>query len=172
MVLIRDFRPGDASAVHDMMQRLAAQRKESSHQMVLKDEYARFFPAYLESFLKDKDSVMKIAEDGGNVVGYAIATRAREAAFYKYSKVARLSDVFVADSHRKKGAGHALLDALCDWAKKNGLQAIEVDVFPDHVQEIQGLEGLGFFQYRVKLLRPLDEASRMAQKSVPKSKPK
>src|SRR5688572_22678910 len=94
MVVIRDFKEADATRVRDMMRRLAQQRGESTHHLVLKDQYSRFFPAYLLGFLKNPDSVMKLAEVDGKVVGYVIATRGREPQFYKYSKVAQLNDVF------------------------------------------------------------------------------
>jgi len=156
MVLIRDYRKEDAPAVRDMMQRLAKQRRESSHEMVLRDEYARFFPAYLESFLQNPDSIMKVAESNGKVIGYAIATRGREAPFFKYSRVAKLSDVYVEESQRKHGVAHDLLASLEDWATRSGLQALEVDVFPEHSEEIRALQGLGFVEYRIKFLRPLE----------------
>lgn len=160
MVVIRDFRESDAPAVREMMRKLAAQRKESQHDLVLKDEYARFFKGYLTSFLKNPDAVMKIAESEGKVVGYAIATRGRAAPFFKYQRVAQLSDVYVDESQRNKGVAHELLRALEEWARKSGLQAIEVDVFPEHAQEIRSLQGLGFQEYRIKFLRPLDASAR------------
>jgi GNAT superfamily N-acetyltransferase len=159
MVIVRDLREADAPAVRDMMQRLAQQRRESSHHLVLKQEYSRFFGAYLQSLLKNPDSVIKVAEADGRVVGYAIATRSRAPEFYKFSKVAHLSDVFVDEAHRKQGIAHQLLQALEGWARKSGLQALEVDVFPEHEQEIRSLEGLGFTRYRIKYLRPLSGAT-------------
>lgn len=156
MVQVRDFRADDAATIRSMMQRLAQQRKESTHHLVLKGEFERFFPAYLQSFLNNPDSVMKIAESEGKVVGYAIATRARQAAFYKYQHVAQVTDIFVEESARGKGAGHGLLEALEAWAKKSKLQALEVDVFPEHSEEIKSLEGLGFIRSRIKFLRPIE----------------
>ncbi|HLE46799.1 MAG TPA: GNAT family N-acetyltransferase [Candidatus Thermoplasmatota archaeon] len=156
MVVVRDYRETDGDSVRSMMKTLAGQRKESDHNLVLKDEYARFFGSYMMSFLKNPDAVVKIAEDDNEVVGYAVATRGREAAFFKYSHVAILSDVFVRDSHRGKGVGRILLEAIEKWARAQRLQAIEVNVFPDHAEEIGSLKGLGFFPSRVKMLRPLD----------------
>lgn len=152
---IRDFRESDADAVRSMMKTLATQRRESDHNLVLKDEYARFFSSYMLGFLRNPDAVVKVAEEYGAVVGYAIATRGREAPFFKYSQVAILSDVFVVEAHRGKGIAQKLLSALEDWARSQKLQALEVHVFPEHVEEIESLKGLGFFQYRVKMLRPL-----------------
>ena len=43
-----------------MMKRLAVQRTESDHNLVLKDEYARFFGGYMMGFLKNPDAVVKI----------------------------------------------------------------------------------------------------------------
>jgi GNAT superfamily N-acetyltransferase len=160
MVQVREFRESDGAAVREMMKTLATQRKESDHHLVLKDEYARFFATYMLGFLKNPDAVVKVAEDEGDVVGYAVATRGREAAFFKYSQVALLSDVFVKPSARGKGVGAALLEAITEWARKQKLQAIEVNVFPDHKEEVESLKALGFFPSRVKMLRPLDAATK------------
>jgi len=157
MVLVRDFREADGAAVRDMMKTLATQRKESDHHLVLKDEYARFFANYMLGFLKNPDAVVKVAEDNGKVVGYAVATRGREAAFFKYSQVALLSDVFVSPDQRGKRVGAALLEAVTQWARAQKLQAIEVNVFPDHQDEMDSLKALGFFPSRIKMLRPLDD---------------
>ena len=157
MVLVRDFRENDGAAVRDMMKTLATQRRESDHHLVLKDEYARFFGSYMLSFLKNPDACVKIAEDNGTVVGYAVATRGREAAFFTYSQVALRSDVFVRPDVRGKGVGAQLLEAITQWAKTQKLQAIEVNVFPDHKEELESLQALGFFPSRIKMLRPLDE---------------
>lgn len=159
MVEIRDFREADAPVVRSMMQRLADQRKESTHHLVLKQAYASFFPAYLQSFLSDPDSVMKVAEANGAVVGYAIATRSRAPEFYRYSRRARLTDVFVEEAHRGHGVARALLAALEEWARRAQLQALEVEVFPQHEEEIKSLMALGFTQDRIRFLRPLGDAA-------------
>lgn len=160
MVTIRDFRETDGEAVRAMMKSLATQRRESDHSLVLKDEYQRFFAGYMLGFLKNPDAVMKVAEDQGQVVGYVVATRGRDASYMRYANVAILSDVFVKESHRGKGLARLLIAAIEQWARSAKLQAIEVSVFPDHKQEMESLEGLGFFQYRIKMLRPLDEAAK------------
>lgn len=157
-VKIRDFQESDAPAVRDMMTKLARQRRESTHDLVLKSEYERFFGAYMMGFLKNADAVVKVAEDNDVVCGYAIASRSREPQFYKYSQTAKLTDVFVKESHRGRGVARLLLAAMEEWARAVKLQALEVDVFPEHKEEAQALLGLGFFEYRIKLLRPLKGA--------------
>lgn len=158
MVQVRDFREADGQAVREMMKTLATQRKESDHHLILKDEYARFFGNYMLGFLKNPDSVVKVAEEDGEVVGYAVATRGREAAFFKYSQVAMLTDVFVRPDQRGKRVATLLLEAITQWARGQKLQAIEVNVFPDHQEEIDSLKALGFFASRIKMLRPLEDA--------------
>lgn len=166
MVTIRDFREADAPAVRDMMTRLAKQRKESTHDLVLKAQYERFFGSYMLGFLKNPDAVVKVAEDGGKVVGYAIATRKHDPDFYKYSHTAKLTDVFVQENQRSKGVARQLLEAIESWALQAKLQALEVDVFPEHKGEVQALVGLGFFEYRIKLLRPLAAAVTQQKKAL------
>jgi GNAT superfamily N-acetyltransferase len=156
-VKVRAFKDSDAESVRTMMAALAQQREESTHQVVLRDSFHRFFPAYMKGLLENPDAFVRVAEDAGKVVGYAVAMRGRDQPFLKYNRVALLNDVYVVDSHRSKGVGRLLLDAVRAWGKKQGLDAIEVHVFPEHEEELQALEKLGFFRSRIKLLCPLDD---------------
>jgi GNAT superfamily N-acetyltransferase len=155
MVDVRPFREEDAPAVHRMMTRLAELREGSTHQMVLKKEYNRFFKSYMLGLLDNPDAVVCVAEDDGQVVGYAVATRGRDQPFMKFSHVAVLNDMYVEEDHRNTGVGRQLLAALRTWAQEQNLDALEVQVFPEHEQEIDLLQKLGFFQYRLKMLCPL-----------------
>lgn len=157
MVTIRDFREQDAPVVRRMMQKLAEQREESTHQMVLKKEYDRFFPSYMMGLLRNPDSAVRVAEEDGGVIGYAVATRGRDQPFMRFSRVAVLNDMYVAEDHRNEGVGKELLASLRAWARESGLEALEVHVFPGHEQELASLKKLGFFQYRIKMLCPLEE---------------
>jgi GNAT superfamily N-acetyltransferase len=138
-----------------MMTRLAELREGSTHQMVLKKEYNRFFKSYMLGLLDNPDAVVCVAEDDGQVVGYAVATRGRDQPFMKFSHVAVLNDMYVEEDHRNTGVGRQLLAALRTWAQEQNLDALEVQVFPEHEQEIDLLQKLGFFQYRLKMLCPL-----------------
>lgn len=155
MVQVRPFREEDAPAVHRMMTQLAKQREESTHQMVLKKEYNRFFKSYMLGLLDNPDAVVCVAEDDGQVIGYAVATRGRDQPFMRFSHVAILNDIFVEKGQRNEGVGKQLLAALRAWAQQQDLEALEVQVFPEHDEEIDMLQKLGFFQYRVKMLFPL-----------------
>jgi len=62
----------------------------------------------------------------------------------------------VAMSHRRRGVGWALLEAAADWARTQGVQKLELHVFPHNVGAIRLYERLGFRHSRAvvaKLLR-------------------
>lgn len=160
MVTIREFREQDAPTVRGMMRKLAKQREESTHQMVLKKEYDRFFSSYMMGLLRNPDSAVRVAEEDGEVIGYAVATRGRDQPFMRFSRTAVLNDMFVDEKHRNEGVGKELLESLRTWAKEAGVDALEVQVFPEHEDEVASLRKLGFFQYRIKMLCPLEEEAK------------
>ncbi len=157
MVTIREFREDDSTAVRGMMRKLAEQREESTHQMVLKKEYDRFFSSYMMGLLRNPDSAVRVAEEDGDVIGYAVATRGRDQPFMRFSRTAVLNDMFVDEERRNEGVGKQLLESLRAWAREAGVDALEVQVFPEHDDEVASLKKLGFFQYRIKMLCPLEE---------------
>lgn len=159
MVTIREFEEKDAATVRGMMRKLAEQREESTHQMVLKQEYDRFFSGYMMGLLRNPDSAVRVAEDDGDVVGYAVATRGRDQPFMRFSRTAVLNDMFVDEGRRNEGVGKQLLESLREWAREVGVDALEVQVFPEHDEEIASLKKLGFFQYRIKMLCPLEQGT-------------
>lgn len=65
-----------------------------------------------------------VAEDGGTVIGYAVA--ARVLSLSANGPVSRLLELVVAAAHRKQGVGGRLVDAIVARARRSG--AVEVAV--------------------------------------------
>jgi RimJ/RimL family protein N-acetyltransferase len=54
--------------------------------------------------------------------------------------------LMVAAAHRRRGIGHALLDAAVEWARECGVQKLELHVFPHNEGAIALYERFGFRQ--------------------------
>ena len=54
--------------------------------------------------------------------------------------------MFVAESHRRRGVGKALLEAAIEWARPRGLHKLTLEVFPHNDAAIALYRRLGFVE--------------------------
>jgi RimJ/RimL family protein N-acetyltransferase len=81
---------------------------------------------YLRTIERYPDAAVFVAEDGGRIVGRLSLSRDPHPAS---RHVADLG-LMVAESHRRKGVGTALLDEAVAWARSAGVSKLELHVFP------------------------------------------
>jgi phosphinothricin acetyltransferase len=82
-----------------------------------------------------------VAEDEGEIVGWAALSATSERACY--AGVAE-SSVYVATRAQGRGVGRALMEALVDGARSDGIWTIQTSVFPENEASLALHERLGF----------------------------
>jgi phosphinothricin acetyltransferase len=82
-----------------------------------------------------------VAEEGGEVLGWAALSAASERCCY--AGVAENS-VYVATAARSRGVGHALLSAVVEAAEQEGIWTIQAGVFPENEASVALHERCGF----------------------------
>lgn len=85
----------------------------------------------------DEKSIMLIAEDGGQIVGFTGME------WQGWKNAFELINVFVSPAHRGKGLGSALIDQLIEIAKKRDARAILAHAIEDSLI-IKLFEKMGF----------------------------
>ena len=82
-----------------------------------------------------------VAEDGGQIVGFASTSsyRPREC----YAKIAEFS-VYVARDHRGRGVGRRALEALIEASAADGLHKLVSRIFPENVASRAACRSVGF----------------------------
>jgi len=155
--VVRDYEERDANTVKEMMRALIKLRGLKTRFIMLNAAYDAYFAPYLKGVAKGGDNVVKVAEDKGKIVGYAIASKSSEPAPAEHTKVAELVDMYVAESHRGIGVASALLQGLEDWARAKKLTAVVVNAFPQLEEELTALRSLGFHDWRVKLIHVIEK---------------
>jgi phosphinothricin acetyltransferase len=88
-----------------------------------------------------------VALDGQTVVGWAALTPVSGRCVY--AGVAEVS-VYVANSHRGKGVGKALLEALVTESETNGIWTLQAGIFPENTASIRLHEAVGFRQVGIR----------------------
>jgi GNAT superfamily N-acetyltransferase len=116
-LLIRDARPGDVPLLLELLRELAEYERLADQVRATEELFERAL------FSERPAAQALIAERGGEAVGYALY-------FPTFSTFLAiqgvwLEDLFVRPSHRKSGAGRALLAAVAARARERGAERLE-----------------------------------------------
>ena len=82
-------------------------------------------PAFDESFqqlIHDDSALLMVAEERQSVVGYLLGFEHRT--FFANGKVAWVEELMVAEDHRRKGTGRALVRGIEEWARARGSKLV------------------------------------------------
>ncbi len=157
VVNIRTLEEGDIDGICELWQDFAAMREEITDSKILNEDAADYFFGYATGLLQRRDSLCLVAADGDQLVGYLIATKQRRPPIYHHTRVAYLSDAFVADSHRKQGILRQFIEKLQAWAKREGVTAIDVQIFQNNKTAKEIYRHLGFHDYRILMRHEVEE---------------
>jgi RimJ/RimL family protein N-acetyltransferase len=96
---------------------------------------------YLRAIRRYPHAAVFVAEtEDGEIVGRLSLARDQ----HPSSRHVADLGLMVARSHRRQGIGRALLAASVDWARANGVQKLELHVFPYNEAAIRLYEQFGF----------------------------
>jgi ribosomal protein S18 acetylase RimI-like enzyme len=124
---IRRAGPHDRAALEPLMAEFYAAEQMPWDATVVR-------PALDRLLASDEVGVVFVAEQGGALVGYAIITWAFDLEFA--GRDAGLTDMFVAQAHRQRRVGQALLDAALAAARAGGAAALHLLVDPANLPAV------------------------------------
>ena len=102
----------DADAVFDLARRFATSFDVQEQ---------RFRPAF-QQVVADPAACVRVAVADGAVVGYVLAFA--HATFFANGPVAWVEELMVAEAHRRRGVGEALMGAATAWAEGRGCRMV------------------------------------------------
>jgi RimJ/RimL family protein N-acetyltransferase len=153
-MIVRRAQPGDAQGLKNLCDAVGA---EPEGWLVTTNGWrdAADERRYLRAIRRYPNAAVFVAEDEGEIVGRLSVARDQHPAS---RHVADLG-LMVAQSHRRRGIGTALLDAAVDWGRHAGVRKLELHVFPWNTAAIALYEKFGFVQegYRKEHYRRDDE---------------
>jgi RimJ/RimL family protein N-acetyltransferase len=125
MTTVRPATPNDASALVDLAENVG---REEGRWILGTGPWrsASDERRYLRMIQRHPDATVLVAEDEGRIVGRLSLSRDQHPAS---RHVADLG-LMVAESHRRRGVGTALLDEAVAWARAAGIRKLELHVFP------------------------------------------
>jgi RimJ/RimL family protein N-acetyltransferase len=125
MITVRPATPHDAVALVDLAERVG---REEGRWILGTGPWrsASDERRYLRMTQRHPDATVLVAEDAGHIVGRLSLSRDPHPAS---RHVADLG-LMVAESHRRRGVGTALLDEAVAWARAAAVRKLELHVFP------------------------------------------
>ncbi|MCK8100207.1 GNAT family N-acetyltransferase [Bacillus sp. 2CMS4F] len=117
---IRQALPADAASIAPLFNQYREFYKQASD--------LEGAEAFLKARLENEESVIFIAEENGEFIGFTQLYPAFSSVAMK--RIYILNDVFVASSVRKKGVGRRLLSAAKDYAAENEAKCLKLQTEP------------------------------------------
>jgi GNAT superfamily N-acetyltransferase len=105
---------------------------------------------YVHAIYGDPDKRIAVCERDGSVCGFAVLNHvSRPETPYMYARDFLDIDEFCVDArHRRQGVGTELIDFIRGWAKGEGFDRVELNVWEFNADALAFYEALGFETYR------------------------
>ncbi|MBV69748.1 MAG: hypothetical protein CMH52_00235 [Myxococcales bacterium] len=100
--------------------------------------------AWVRRKLDESDSVIRVVERDGTVVGYILGSIGQRAPVYVVRTVGMIFDLVVDSDHRGQGLGRALVDDLTHEFNRRGITDIQVNYDPNNQEASYFWQALGF----------------------------
>ena len=138
-MIVRSAEPGDAQGLKDLGDAVGS---EPEGWLVTTNGWRNVADErrYLRAIRRYPNAAVFVAEEDGEIIGRLSIARDQHPAS---RHVADLG-LMVAESHRRRGIGTALLQAAVEWARTAGIVKLELHVFPWNTGAIALYEQFGF----------------------------
>jgi ribosomal protein S18 acetylase RimI-like enzyme len=117
------------------------------------DGYASFIGAQLE----DSDKAVLVADDSGNVIGYAYAAVEGYDYMALRGPAGVLHDIIVDPEHRGRGVGRLLLDAALEFFRSRGVPRVVLSTAERNEAAQRLFASKGFRRTMIEMTHELDD---------------
>lgn len=108
---------------------------------------------YFESMINDENALNFVYVENNNILGLLMASKQcnNHIPIIKERTTYFIDDIVVGNNQRRKGIGKSLYEYLVNYAKSNGIDAIELNVWAFNTSAIKFYESLGMSIKNMKL---------------------
>lgn len=151
---IRDATKGDVPAVLPMVRRMyeihAAWDREK---YTPEGDPGERYGGWLMHRVDDPMSIFLVAEEGGAVVGYLVATPASDMGIYRYREHGFIHDVYIDPSHRGRGLGRAMVEEAVRRFTAAGITQLRLETAAPNEEARRLFRAFGFHEASVLMIR-------------------
>lgn len=101
---------------------------------------------YVYAVLKNKKAVFLVAESGREIIGFiqAVIRKAPDTPLHVKREYVYIDDICVKRACRRVSVGKALMGVVEEWARKKGINQIELNVWHFNQQALAFYENIGY----------------------------
>jgi len=111
----------------------------------------------IESFIKNPDAVVIVAETNGEIIGSGYALIRSNKTYKIPDKYVYLGFMYVKEEHRGKGVNKRIMNELIEWGKKSGHHIFKLDVYSNNSSAINAYQKAGFKGEELNMILNLKE---------------
>jgi len=157
-VNIRKARLADAPEVIRLWKALEAHHRAefgfgAPGAFAYKKNAVSIYRKFLLKRLAARNAAVFVAEDGGRIIGYIMASVNKLFPILVHDREAFVNELVVEKAHRRKGVGTKLLGAAEAWAKKKGLFWLGLTVHTENRAAMAAYVKFGMKALNVKMVK-------------------
>ena len=117
------------------------------------------YASFMGTQLEDSDKAVLVAEDNGEVVGYAYAAVEGYDYMALRGPAGVLHDIIVDPEHRGRGVGHLLIDAALEFLRSRGVPRVVLSTAEQNETAQRLFARMGFRRTMIEMTRELDDTA-------------
>ena len=127
-MLIRTAQQRDVEAIGHLWVELMSFHAKLDARFALPLQGRINYTRYLHNALHDDSFRVLVAEERGVLLGYVLGYVAQSAPTFPQARYGFIADLCVTQALRRHGAGTALVRAICQWFRTQGMRNIQLNV--------------------------------------------
>lgn len=112
----------------DAWEEFAIFHKDMDPRYPMIDNVRSGYEEHLRGLMAAEDTLVLVALEEGNVVGYSVAQVRKSSPAFKRERFGFIDAVAVKVDYRRRGIGAQMLEKILDWFKSQNIDMIELDV--------------------------------------------
>ncbi len=154
-VPIRSARRGDIPSLMMLWEALMRENREADPRLALHPRAKEYMAAQFASWLQDRERFLVVAEEGGRmVVGYAAAAIKDASEWHVPTRIAEITDCFVAPPRRRRGIARRLIGRLLDTLNEKDIDAVQLQTSAKNPEAESFWESMGWEVMEVVFEKP------------------
>jgi ribosomal protein S18 acetylase RimI-like enzyme len=115
------------------------------------------YASFISTQLEDPDKAVLVADDNGDVIGYAYAAIEGYDYMALRGPAGVLHDIIVAPEHRGRGVGRMLLEATLEFFRSRGVPRVVLSTAERNEPAQRLFASMGFRRTMIEMTRELDD---------------